>query len=170
MVSLLLLSQLPGVPPASAVGEVDSFPHAEVLNEEPPHQEAPRRRGANGLRQHNVDVAMAVDPGGGPEDGGGGDVLVPAAPPPEEQPASIIALEQRRSEVEGPVRLKVDDKDGLLEEGPYRGSDRENRSAVPKICTDGVPCQRVDSRVRPSAEEKKKDGGSSHHRRHSTFG
>jgi len=57
--------------------------------------------------------------------------------------------------VDGPLRLKVDDKDGLVEEGPYK-EDGEDGKEVPKICSSGVPCQRVDSRVKPSVGEKKR--------------
>ncbi len=125
--------------------EVDSFPQFEVrLNEAPPHAFY------SGRGRHRVDVS-AVAPDGDAylpserEGGGsGGD--------PVEEEATIIKLEQKQSDVEGPIRLKVDDKNGLVEEGPYKGSERERRKSVPKICSGGgVPCKRVDSRVTPSA-------------------
>ena len=53
----------------------------------------------------------------------------------------------------GPLKLKLDDKDGLVEEGLYNKGARKSKPLpqLPRICSkkSGVPCQRVDSRVAP---------------------
>lgn len=71
----------------------------------------------------------------------------------------------------GPLKLKIDDKNGLVKEGLYkttrqrkkgRGRRRQNRKEeVPRICSkDGdVPCQRVDSRVVPPLAEEERMSG-----------
>ena len=57
------------------------------------------------------------------------------------------------------LHVKVDDKDGLVEDGPYKDSPKNGTQAkkgkLPKLCNDGVPCQKVDSRVSPKPKKKK---------------
>ncbi len=181
----------------SFFGEVDHFPTSDVLRR-PPQEGAEEDDPFFPRRRHNVEVvAMGPEEGGG---GGGGeredggeededDALFEVGgerssskrgegkkrnEKKKHQTAPIMALEEKREDLEGPVRLKVDDKNGLLEEGPYKkgGGGRggeDGKKSVPKICSfgdGGVPCQRVDSRVSPSPEHKEKKrrrGGKEHH-------
>ena len=72
----------------------------------------------------------------------------------------------------GRLRLKVDDKNGLVPEDPYdevkgQGHDgqwTDRPLSIPKLCVKGVPCKRVDSRVYPSTMKPKK------RRRHLRYG
>ncbi len=181
----------------SFFGEVDHFPTSDVLRR-PPQEGAEEDDPFFTRRRHNVEVvAMGPEEGGGGgggerEDGGeededdalfevGGERSSSKRGEGKErnekkkhQTAPIMALEEKREDLEGPVRLKVDDKNGLLEEGPYKkgGGGRggeDGKKSVPKICSfgdGGVPCQRVDSRVSPSPEHKEKKrrrGGKEHH-------
>ncbi len=181
----------------SFFGEVDHFPTSDVLRR-PPQEGAEEDDPFFPRRRHNVEVvAMGPEEGGG---GGGGeredegeededDALFEVggerssskrgegrkrSEKKKHQTAPIMALEEKREDLEGPVRLKVDDKNGLLEEGPYKkeGGGRggeDGKKSVPKICSfgdGGVPCQRVDSRVSPSPEhkgKKRRRGGKEHH-------
>ncbi len=153
-------------------GEIDEFPRSEVLNEH---------------RHGNVDVVMS-EPMEDKDSGDANDANSARRPnimgynlgaeEEEEEgdkvspPGNIMQMEHKRGEdLEGPVKLKVDDKNGLVEEGAYHKDDDEHskRRRVPKICDDGVPCQRVDSRVTPRVNDKDNDDDDDEgkHRKHS---
>ncbi len=135
-----------------SINEVDAFPYSEVLSEQSDTAEQ---------RTHNVDV-IAVDIYDRRRlyDVSQACRCFPMLPisvyryvylyqgSSDDELPPIIKLKHRHSEVEGPLKLKVDDKNGLVQENSGNQTSL-TRSPVPKLCLEGVPCQKVDSRVRP---------------------